>query len=394
MDRLLQKDLVVRILSLLLAVVIWGQVSSDQNSVKRRQIDVPLLIIERPVGFQVTRAPATVSVELQGLGRVVDRVNPADLKAYASMRGFKEAGTFDVPADVTPPNGVTVVGGTGHVSITIEQLLELHLKPVVTPEAAEIVGDRRIQVQQPDREVLVSGLASAASHVDHLVANVDTSGVDHTVEREVTLHAVDKDAQEVKGVTISPERLRVSIAVTALPPGRMVPVRPHFQGSLPDGFTMTSEVDPKEAKVRKDPPGTWTEVLTEPVPLAGQTKSFSSRVRLVKPADAAAVDEQYATVSVTVTEVRDQRVLKNVPLRVVNLPPNLNATLSVTEVQVTLSGLRHLITALDNTKVDAYIDVEGLQAGEHRLRIAVGGAAGLDAAVVPDTVAVTLTPKA
>lgn len=397
MDRLLEKDMVVRIISVMLAVVIWAQVSSDQVAQKTRRLEIPLAQVGLNAGLQVMDLPATVSLEFKGSPENIDRLQPAQVKALADLSGLKEPGSFEVPVTVSTPTGsdITVSSAPGHVSVTIEARLSVRRRPEISPQGPVLDGDRRVAVEQPDQEITVSGLSTQMSKVDRVVGDISLTSIERTGPRTVSLKAVDAAGEEIRGVSLSPERIDVNVTVTPLPPGRLVPVKPQWQGTVGNAFSLSAEVSPRVVRVRGpvDQQGTWTEVLTEPIPLTGRTQSFSVVARLIRPNGAQYMDEDTVTVNVTLGEAPDQKLLKNVPLKMTGLQPTLLAVPSITEVQVTLSGPRGLVAAVDATKVEAFLDLENLQVGEHRLKVAVQGAPGLDATANPETVSVLLSEK-
>lgn len=397
MDRLLQKDMVVRIISVLLAVVIWASVSSDQNAPKARHLEVPLTQVGLNAGLRVTAIPLTIGVDLQGSPDKLDRLQPADVKALADLSGFREPGTYEVPITVSPPTGsqITVVSEPGHISVTIEALATVKRRPEISPVQPVLDGDRRIAVTQPDQDVTVSGLATLMARVDRVAGEIPLPTIDKSGDRTVALKAVDDAGNEIKGLSLVPDQVTVSVSVTPLPPGKLLPVRAQFQGGPPEGFTVAAEVSPRVVRVRgsADLAAGWSDIVTEPIPLAGHTESFTVEARLIRPPGAQYMDQDTVTVNVTLAEVGDSKVLKNVPLKVANLAANQVATVSVTEVQVTLRGPKRAVAALDPTKVEAYLDVENLTPGEHRLKVMVQGAPGLEPVVNPDVVSVVLAEK-
>lgn len=398
MERLLEKDMVVRIISLILAVAIWATVSSDVNAPKPRRMDgVPLVQIGLAKGFQITSIPATVTIDVSGPSKTIDKLQSSDLKATVDLTAIKEPGNYELPVDVVLPPGsnLTLTNAPGRISIGVDQRLDMTLRPQISPLLPVLDGDRRVEVKQPAQDVTVSGLSPQMARVDRVLGDLDPAAVDKSGERLVRLRAADANGQDLKGVTITPDQVSVQVTVTPLGPGRMLPVRLQWTGVAPDAYTVTYDLAPKQVKVRgpADQQEAWAEVLTEPVSLSGKSGTFVVKARLIKPPGATALDQDSVTASITMEEAKDQRVFKNLPLKVNNLATNLQATPSVTAVQVTVSGPRSKLAALDPLKVEAGVDLANLGAGDHRLQVSVGGVEGLAAVPLPDIVSVNLAEK-
>jgi len=160
-------------------------------------------------------------------------------------------------------------------------------------------------------------------------------------------------------------------------PGTALPtrVRHGIEHILPPGVELVGgSADPGEATIRSAtldgslPP--VSAVLTEPVDLSGQTQSFTTVARLVAPAGTS-LAQTSVEVTVTIREVSAEKVFGAVPIAVQNAPEGWEVTLSQPTAEVRLTGRYTLVHPLDASAVMAYVDVQGLGPGTHRLPVKV-----------------------
>lgn len=108
LDRLLANDWVLRILSLLLAVGIWAQVTLGLNPTVVRQFTNLPVTVQNTGSLRVSISPSTVSVEIKGPAQVVDAVQPGAIRVYVSSP-FAAPGRYQVAVRVSAPIAGTEV---------------------------------------------------------------------------------------------------------------------------------------------------------------------------------------------------------------------------------------------------------------------------------------------
>lgn len=401
MERFLQRDGVVRVLSIVLAIILWAQISGAQSVEGTRTLNVRLEQVNRAPDIEIMPAPAMpaeVRVTLRGPRRLLDRVQPAQLSAWVDLQGLILTGPVTIPVKVSGlPEGVTPVSlDPPAVTLVLERLVSKTL-PASLADTERIVGDVRYTwdwVSPP--QVRVTGRERLVAAVQRVEGRVDLSQVQQGGEVQVALRALASDGAEVQGVTLSPATAPVKVSVQRLPPAREVPVRPKFVGSLPPGYTFSVTVDPAVVKVRgpAERHKEWTEVATEPIPLTGQRAPFTVQVGLVPPPGAVRLDQDRVTVAVQVAEVREERTLRDVPLEVWHLAANLEARPSVPAVSVRLLGPKRILDALDPTRLAAHLEAQDLGPGRHQVPVRINRPEGVEVlGIDPPAVELVITEK-
>ena len=176
----------------------------------------------------------------------------------------------------------------------------------------------------------------------------------------------------VEIVQVTPSAIAMTFEASAT---RNLPVLPSVDGRPAPGYvvgTMTAdpanvEVIGPESAVRRA-----TEVLTEPVLIAGATGRVSETVTLgVLDPTLRIQNARTAVVTVQMEPAPAERTLRNRPVHLRNVGSGLQAQAQPAVVDVTLRGTREGLARIAPDEVTAFIDVGGLGAGQYSLDVHV-----------------------
>lgn len=284
--RWLKRNFGTLLMSFLLAVAVWvsAVLSEDPNEVRLypRSVEVHVVGLEDglmtveglPAAVRVTlRAPRSVWASLEG--------DPTSVQAYVDLHGLKP-GVYTVPVQVRvsyqPTEVVSVT--PPRLEITIDRQLTRTVPVMVDLRGEVAVGYYASAPLVHPQTVEVSGPAAAVNKVTAARAQISIDGARETFKRETTLVPVDADGQRVQGVTLTPSRATVTIAVRQLGGYRDVAVKVRLVGQVANGYRITNvTVSPpvvtvfsREPQKVRNLPGF---VETEPLDISGATDDLS-----------------------------------------------------------------------------------------------------------------------
>lgn len=297
------RDNSIRILSIFIALLLWVYVTNEQNPVTDQTFSVPLTVQDAPRGYVLDGMPGTVSVRARGTRVVIGGLRREDFSARVDLSGI-ESGVQDVRVNVTAPPEVEVLHVTPAViTITADQIEEKSV-PVAAVIRGTVSGG--MQAGAPEIEpasVNVSGPAGTLNEIKQLSVTVDVTGASETVTREVRLDAGPE------GVTVSPERVRVTVPVTGLP-SQSLPVRLKLTGAPAGGYEVSdTAVNPQTVTVtaRDDVLRGINVVNTMALNISGISADAEREAILVLPNGAHLVEPDRVTVTITVTRVEEEQ---------------------------------------------------------------------------------------
>jgi YbbR domain-containing protein len=250
---------------------------------------------------------------------------------------------------------------------TVERGLRVPLELQQFPPGLELLGDVPTTV-----DVRVRGASGTLSRVSpgDIVAVLDLRGA-HTGERLFQLTPEQVRAPfGVEVVQVTPPTVVVAFEQTA---SRNVPIRPAVEGKPAAGYMVgkttadpiTVEIVGPESAVHRA-----TVALTEPVSVAGADRPVQETVT-VGTLDPAVRVKTQRTVKVTVQVMPAplEQTVRNRPVHLRNLAPNLTATVVPSDVNVTLRGNREALTRLQPDDATAYVDLMDMGAGEYTVPV-------------------------
>jgi YbbR domain-containing protein len=249
----------------------------------------------------------------------------------------------------------------------VERGLRIPLELQNLPENLEMV-----EPPQESVDARVRGTADTISRLatGDLVATIDLS----TAQPGLRLFHLSPErvkapfAVDVTQVTPASVAIRFEASAT-----RQVPVRPSVEGSPAPGFIV--------GKVSADPPiveivgpesvlRTVTEAITEPVWVGSAKTDVRAEVALgVADSGARLASTRSAVVTAAIVAAPEERNLTRVPVRTTNLAPGLSARIIPPTVAVRVRGSKQAIDRLKEASIVAYVDLQGIGAGDYGLPV-------------------------
>jgi YbbR domain-containing protein len=393
---LFRKDLWWKLLSIGVALVLWASVVQDYNKETSVSFDVPLGVISHP-SYEIFEGrqdlDTEVEVRVTGPNLLVSALSANDFRAWVDYGTVAQPGRAqDVPVQYEGPDRiegqVRMRVSPPTVSVTLVENKTVAVPVLVSPDAGVVsVGDRefRYQATPVENTVPVSGRSDFLSLVRTAVvplerADLEPPVVGGTLREPIT--RLRKQVRLVDAVMQPVEKLEehyaeVDITWDELPPGRQVQVEAQTVGTLPPGFELAGiTVAPSTITIRSaNLDGALPDVAqvqTEPIDLSGQSTSFSTVARVITPAGTSAAQTS-VEVNVSIREIRAEKVFGAVPIVIHGTPQgnNVDVVLSTPTVEVTLTGPYTRMLPLDASAIQAYVEVDGLTPGTHRVPVKV-----------------------
>ena len=390
------------ILALMLAIVVWISAVTAANPNVERTRTVPLDILGLdPDMLIVGNVPTQVRVILEAPSSVMDSMNASEnaVQSWVDVAGL-EPGTHDLLVQVQVNPAFRPVR-QGQV---IPELVEISLEPLLTrtyPVQLEVTGEPAVGYQKgrlviEPSSVTVSGAASLVTQIEQVGAALDISGVTETIERNVSLVAVDQQGDPVSGVNITPAEVSVTQPIFLQGGYRNVIVRVETVGQPAEGYKLTNiTVSPLNVVVFSSDPQLVNDlpgyVETEAVDLTGAVDDIDAYVAITLPEGVTMVGDQFVLVQVSIAAIEGSLKM-SLPVTPIGLLPIQAALISPETVDVILSGPVPILDAMTPDDVRVVVDVSDLELGIHQLEPQVEVIADrvIVESVVPSTVEVEI----
>lgn len=306
MERLLRRKSTTVAISVFLAVCLWLYVTYLQNPSDNRSFhDVPIDVLNVEGDVDVVQVdPPTATVTVMGPRRVLETMTRQQLSVFIDLSGAVP-GTVVMPIQAITPQGVQV--GEIRPAQTVVQIepvqrVTLPIELVITGQPAPEY--RALEPQILPQEIEVRGAASVVAQVERVVASIDISGEQATVEQAVQLFALTATGQQVQGVRLEPLQALVTVPIEPRPPLASLPIRPVITGAPAQGYVVSGpvQVRPDSAVVRgpDEVLAMLDAIPTEEIDIGGATETVQVAVPLALPDELELVNPQHVTVLVPI----------------------------------------------------------------------------------------------
>ena len=385
-DRFLSKKSTLIIISLILAFVVFVLIDQESSVMADQYAEIlydqPVTAVYNEELYVVEGLPKKVDITLVGEKRHIFLAKQSPSKGVSvDLTGLSEGNhkvtlkysqklkSLDYKLD---PSVVTVtlypkVSETR--SLTYDVLHSDDLDSKLSIDSVELDRD----------DVIIKGAQYKLDKVATVKALVDVDDIANPKAGDIELKNVDLVAYDTKGkvvdVEIVPTSVKAKVKITS--PSKEVPVKVVPKGNLATGKAIKS-ADTSISKVivyGSEEAVNSLEYLPVEIDVTGLSESKEYKVTLKRPTGITDISTKTLTVSVSV----DNSVSKefaDISIATENLDDKYKVqALSEADsrVIVVTKGSESVISSLDSTGINAYIDLEGYGVGEHEVPVKVKG---------------------
>jgi YbbR domain-containing protein len=383
LKNLFTKNILIKLLSLLFAMLIWGYVLSDQNPVRTKTVaDVPVNfdgesdLIARRLVVRSDRAEAlksiTVKVDTE-LTKYAD-LDANDITASISLRNVSGPGTYALPIYVTATDG-TVVSPLQEVTVEIDNLVSKRIPVEVSLLGTLPDGYWSDTPELASGDVIIEGSSMDISSVVKAVCSIDLSARTETYNESATVELQNSSGEVVKATLLGelpsiPVKLTIlrmeelPINVDAAITGREnLPVNYEIVGTSVSPSSTITIIGSKE-----DIDG-LRGIDIEPIDVSDRSESVETEVKLLLPEGVTSLDGDTISVRVNIRQKLQTLSLPAIPIKVRGLGNRLASSLDIESTDITITGEIGIINGLSRNDVVIYADVTGLSAGTYPIAL-------------------------
>ena len=377
-----EKNLMVKLVCLLLSFGLWIYISNIENPIKQYTItNIPVQIVNLDVLKEdnLTLAPDqnfTISLTIQGTSTNIYSINKSQFTAVANLSNYTlKSGDNSIPVEITnSPNNVNIKNnGVLRINIKLENITEKTM-PVkselnVTTSNSTYVKNISFSTNQ----ITVSGPEETVNEVSKLVVRGNVTANNSTTTASFPVVAVDSSGNVVNDVVLSTNNVQTTITVEK---GKLVPIKVQTTGELRAGLTLENIIaNPNTIKIlgSESVLDSTDEILSEPINLNSITGNETIITNLIVPRNITLLpNENVINVDVKVSgadENNSENVVNGntettktfeIPITIEGNLSGYTANLSSNTVTVVLKGTKKELDNLQASNLSCKVDISKL----------------------------------
>ena len=286
LQNLFRKNLPVKILALIAAIIMWGYVMNEENPSVNGRYTVPVEIVNAPEGYDVNMGVREVTLKVRAPRSLMAAAHESDFQAVIDLSGDNE-GEYDEKIRTVIPQGFELLGMSDDtVHVTMEALIA-HGVPVdivVNGKAAQ--GMELGEIKPAQQYVNVYGPRHLVDSIIKASGKIKLADNNSDFTMRVKLTAVTADGENINNLAVLPGELDVTVQLVPGEGKKIVPVKPTVSGILPEGYVLGEvTVQPNQVELAgaNKTLADIKNVDTIPVSLHGVTSTLDKDVELSLP---------------------------------------------------------------------------------------------------------------
>ena len=400
MSKEMKNNASIKIFALIIAIILWSYVMSEENPVRTTDKNVKVKLtnmssLERQNLVVMEPEEAKINIRVQGKMNTLKEISEDDFIVTADLSGYKE-GEWKVPVYVEVPPEVKLVDySPKEILFKFEKIIREEMIISLEIEGELPKGYTLGTPEVKPQSIYIEGPRSWVNSVSKVLATIKVTDKTEDIKATIPLALVDAKGENIRGVEQEQNFVDVFIPIYQT---KTVPIELQTEGQLPDDYDIVDiNINPPRIEImgKKENLRSVNSITTKMIDINSLVGKRNVLVELEVPENIELVNpEQQVTITLNVDESKTKSF--NYSLRDVDIK-NLDPALKIAEedldqiFEVKVVGLGSKIDTLTKEDLSIEIDLENLEEGNHRVKLLVKEQTGITSIeVIPDALNIKL----
>ena len=379
--RMLANNVWLKVLSLLLAILLWNYVISSNTSITRSKTiggltgyvtgqttlnANRLALLDDP-----TEDLSNITVTVDAPQAYYARLSGDNIQVSLDLSSVRTAGTQEVPLRASSSYGRVTDIVPDSLTLTFEAL-DSRSVPINSVLSGDMQENYWYNITRMNPSNLtVSGAGSVVRNIGSATVYVDITGHDSPFTQAQPYVLLDAAGEEISAEMLNLSSSSVSVSVDIYPT-KELPVSTDLAnvvtGQPAEGYVVQSvTIQPETITVAADEDllDGLTELMIQSVSVEGMSQSFTERATITPLSGVKNLSSEQVYVNVTISEASISGHIENVGVLVAGKGEGLSVEYNTMSVYVT--GPRSVVEQLQKDGVFVSVDLTGLKAGTYEI---------------------------
>lgn len=398
----LRSNLGLKLLSLVIAILIWYVVVDNNDPVETAQYSVRITVENESYirngtqDYRIDDAYKTVTVYIKANRSKLKNITSDDITVTADLTQIVDLDSDPVMVPLTAScSGISQTAITlsrTAIPITIESISSKEFPVTVSTGDSSPGSDYEVGTTTANPEsVIINGPESIVDSIDSVIAEIDVTGMTADGTKQATLKILDKNSEELSDETIEDDLTfdggvpDVSVYVDLWKKQSDVSLEVNYSGEPASGYQVTNVsttpetitvVGTDSALAELEDNGNVISIPEDLISVDGATTDVSVTIEMddIMPDDIRPASTMADTLTVTLTILPDEGKELNLPVEDIttnNLDSSLTVSYDQTTLAVRVSGDSEDLSDLKTSDIEASIDLSGKGEGDYTVDVQV-----------------------
>ncbi len=295
------KNIELKILAFLCAILLWFFVVGIENSAYRFPDDVEVHAINVPQDLSLSTDLGKAKLQVRVDSSLRKNISKNDFDVFVDLKNMHE-GEQDAPIRATSKNENVTILKVEPVSvhISLETIAEKEVKintvTVGNPKSGYVVKD----IKLAQETAKIKGGKSLIDKVDHVVAQLTLDGSETSnFKGNLTLQLEGTDSTLTKNIIFTPAQVLADVTISSMLQQKTVVIKPNLVGALDPAITKV-ETNPQLAVIqgKEEDLKTINSISTTPISVNNINTEKAVTTQLVVPDGITILDPNSTTITV------------------------------------------------------------------------------------------------
>lgn len=391
-----KENTALKVIALLIALLLWFYINADGSTPIKKSIDLDLNYENLAEDLIVTNGIKEVRIKVKADDRLISDLNMRDFHASVNLKDA-ELGDQEVVVDVQGPRGIEIIDvSPSMVKLNIDKVAEKQVPVNVSLLGNTEEGYSNFKSTVNPSHVVIKGPKTLIDTIVDARVDVNLNNSKSSLLLNLPIKARDTEDKTYGSevLTMNPSNVEVFVPIIKDAPSKLVPIKHVLEGTSEEGYKVGRViVEPATIEII----GT-DEVLedinyieTEPINIKGIRGNITREARLVLPSGVSLVYNTKVKVMIQIEDNVVKRVIKR-DIKVLNLDDDKKVRLTPTSGNITVEGNRNVLDNLAAKDLELFVDLRGLDLGNHEIALQSSAGANLKTLEVePNKIKVEIT---
>lgn len=382
---LLKNNWKQKLLSLILAIVLWGFVVAGENpTVTTRMTEVPIVIdnaedLENKGLVLMPNYRKYIDVMISGKRNQIINMTPSHIRVTADLAGLGE-GTHNIRLKYSLPTGVNLESESQIISAEIQKLISKDFSINVDKVGNLPAGYLIESIKATPEKITLRGARSTIDSITNLSASLTLNQVEDDIVTNVDVVAMNSEGQKVDNITYGQKFVNLT-ALILKQKEVSININTATDTLNPDYKLKNIAINPSKVyiKGKKELVDKLKEVDTQDIDLSDVSKSGVRKVKLELPSGISLTD---AKLEFLVDFELEGKIKKEISLSTSNIgvsgASGVDYAFNSQTYKITVSGFSQDLESLKAGDFKASLDLSGKSSGLLSLKPSVSTDKGVE----------------